>query len=236
MAPYAAAHNIRAYFARANTGAGTPMQTLWDQVEQAADNGKLTSIKIPLFGSNDGRLNQPCTSRWKTAAIRQTARGLGATALRAALGIHTSEAARRMKGANPRRVDGWLTMNDIDGKISSGPNKGKPRIVQWCTRYHPLVEFRLYRDDIQRELAAAGMPYLITSECDFCPHQDAARWLRHTPERLAEIAALETKFNGEYFFTDRRIPLMQAIELMDKNTNQDSLDLDFGCNNAICGV
>lgn len=236
VVPYAAVHGIGAYFVRAKTKTGAPMQTLWQQVEDAADSGELKTIKIPLFGSEGGRLRQPCTSRWKIAAIRQAARELGATSMRQALGIHTGEAARRMKGANPRRVDGWLTMNDIDGMFSSGPHAGKPRIVKWSTRYYPLVEKRLYRDDIQRELLAAGLPYLITSECDFCPHQDAARWLRHTPERLAEIAALETKFNGEYFFTDRRIPLMQAIELMDKNTNQDSLDLDFGCNNAVCGV
>jgi hypothetical protein len=59
---------------------------------------------IPLFGSQDGRLRQSCTQRWKVAAIRQQARKLGAQTMRAAQGIHADEAKRRVKGV---LADGW---------------------------------------------------------------------------------------------------------------------------------
>lgn len=230
--PYAEAHGIAAYFVRAKTGTGAPMPTIWQQTEAVLAEGKPTSAKIPLFGSDGGRLGQSCTSRWKVAAIRQQCRALGATTMRAAHGIHTGEALRRMKGANPRRWEGWTTLNDIDGKNKDGT----PKIVKWCMRYYPLVEKRLYRHQIEELLRVEGLPYLVTSECDFCPHQDLARWQRHTPERLAEVAALEGKFGGQFFFTDKRIPLLNAIELMARDDGQQAMDLDFGCGNSVCGV
>ena len=51
---------------------------------------------------------------------------------------------------------------------------------------------------------------------------------------------METLFKGEYFFTDRRIPLRQAIAAMqaDRAANPERYkqEADFGCRNDLCGV
>ena len=85
-----------------------------------------------------------------------------------------------------------------------------------------------------------GLPYLITSECDHCPHKDLSRWLRTSPEVLQEIAEVETQFRGKFFFTDERIPLLDAIALKQKLAeSQGKLfedDSAFSCTGGVCGV
>ena len=48
---------------------------------------------------------------------------------------------------------------------------------------------------------------------------------------------IEAMFKGEYFFTDRRIPLKDAIAAMQADrahkTDRGQVDLDFGCGNAM---
>ena len=87
-------------------------------------------------------------------------------------------------------------------------------------------------------LKAEGIPYLLSSECDFCPHQDLARWERHTTEKLIQIAELEASFGGQFFFTSERVPLFEALAL--KQIKQAGRapqgEIDFGCENGICGI
>ena len=69
-----------------------------------------------------------------------------------------------------------------------------------------------------------------------CPHQDYQRWKMHTPEVLREIAEIEAGFNGQFYFTDRRVPLLYALERM-RADNDTQPALDFGCDSGgYCGI
>jgi hypothetical protein len=96
------------------------------------------------------------------------------------------------------------------------------------------------RQAIRNELDSGGLPYLVTSECDHCPHKDLPRWLRSSPSVLQEVAEVEAKFRGEFFFTDERIPLLDAIALKQKlSESQGDLfedDSGFQCTDGVCGV
>lgn len=234
--PLAEGWGIEARFVRARRKDGVSLPTLWQHTKEMIAQGKLSAIRMPLFGSRGGRLRQVCTSRWKVAAIRQEARRLGAKNVRSAQGIHMGEAARRVKGANPRFENGFWTYNDIDGTTRDG----RPRVVKWASHYYPLVDQVIHRRTVETELCRLNIPYLVTSECDCCPHKDAARWLRTSPEMIEEIASWEAKMNGQFFFTAQRIPLQQAVKQMQAmraaqgNIFDDTVE--FGCGNGVCGV
>jgi hypothetical protein len=208
-------------------GSGAPLPGLWDWVKADIDRGKFNHIKIPLFGSEGGRLRQPCTSRKKVAAIRQELRRRGATTARMAHGLHRGE-IRRMKGKSGRVEDGFYTLTDFD--------------AQWCSHYYPLIEFGLFRADIREMLDRLNIPWLISSECDMCPHKDWARWSRTSPEVINEIAEYEAKMEGRFFFTNKCIPIKEALAQMEAaqiNQGQSNMfdDPDFGCDEgAVCGV
>lgn len=141
---------------------------------------------VPTFGSNGGRLRQGCTGKYKIRAVRQELRRRGATTARCALGL-TMDEMHRMK-----------------------QNKD----VAWHTVYWPLIDQRLYRATIEARLNEIGIPFMVTSQCDGCPHQDFPRWSRLAPDTISDIIKIEAGLNGTQFFTDRRIPLLQALEEM----------------------
>ncbi len=191
------------------------------------DQGKLKHIKIPLFGSHGGRLKQICTQRWKISAVRQQLRRMGATSTRYGLGLYYSlKEIQRMKGANARKdADGFTSWNDIDGSTKD-PVTGvvTPKISKWTRRYYPLIHLKISKHDCEVALQAAGIPWIISSECDMCPHQDKARWLRLPDDRISEIAAVEQRMDGEFFFTEGRIPLQQQIDLWRTQIEQQGFD------------
>jgi len=262
--PFCDHHGIKSYFVRAKDGEGHKMPALLDVVKLAgvefqkskSHEGLLRQKTfIPMFGSDGGRLRQSCTSRWKIAAIRQRARALGATNVRAAQGIHIDEAWRRVKGIYIGMVDGWETYYDVDrnesvieavqgglfGEDTDIKGKKEPVPVKWATHYYPLVELKLTREQIQKDLDAIGMPYLISSECDFCPHKDLGRWERTSPIVLDEIAEIEAMFHPHFYFTDSRIPLKEAIA--QKAQERKALPIlqghdsaTFDCTDGVCGV
>lgn len=141
---------------------------------------------VPTFGSNGGRLAQGCTGKYKIRAIRQELRRRGATSARCGLGLTMGE-THRMK----QTVD-----------------------VKWHQVYWPLIEERLYRATIEDRLNVMGIPFMVTSQCDGCPHQDHARWSRLAPDTISDIIDIETGLNGTQFLTDRRKPLALALEDM----------------------
>lgn len=141
---------------------------------------------VPTFGSNGGRLAQGCTGKYKVRAIRQELRRRGATSARCALGLTMSE-THRMKQSDD---------------------------VAWHTVCWPLIEAKLYRATIEDRLTAMGIPFMVTSQCDGCPHQDYARWSRLAPGTISDIVKIEAGLNGTQFLTDRRKPLAQALEEM----------------------
>lgn len=57
---------------------------------------------------------------------------------------------------------------------------------------------------------------------------------------IEEIARWEAKMNGQFFFTDQRIPLqqvikqIQAVRAAQGNIFDDAVE--FGCGNGVCGV
>lgn len=163
-------------------------------------------LDIPLFGDEGGRLMQSCTQKFKVAAIRQAARRRGATSMNSAIGL-TMDEVRRMKVSD----------------------------VKWHTHYYPYIyELKLYRSEILEQLNKLGIPYLVTSQCDVCPHNDQFRWSNHTPETIARATSFEHYFMGDgLYLTQYRIPLDQALKKMDK-LDQPSL---FGCpEGGYCGV
>lgn len=235
VVPLASEWDIDARIVRARDKDGADLPAIQDYTDLMIAQGRANHCKMPMFGSDGGRLNQPCTSRWKVRAIRQELRRMGATSARGAQGIHLGEAVRRMKGANPRQEGGFTTWDDVEGQ-----RDGEPIVSGTWSHYYPLVEFRLDRAVVNADLERYGIPYIVGSMCDRCPHKGRRHWLRTSPDKIAEIAAQEAKFGGEFFFTSLRIPLLDAIETMRGTTDMtdmtDSEDALFDCDSGICGV
>lgn len=228
--PYASQHGIEAVLVEAVDKGGIPVAPLGEWTRQYIETGKFNHIKIPLFGSNGGRLRQPCTSRKKITAIRQELRRRGATSARMAHGLHRGE-IRRMKGIHGRVEGGFYTLTAMD--------------AQWMSHYYPIIEAGLFRSDVQNQLVQRGIPYLLSTECDGCPHKDWPRWERTSAAVIDDIADMEEKLNGQFFFTDKRIPIREALPLMKaeweaKHQSGNSSffdDPDFGCDEGgLCGI
>lgn len=233
--PYADNHGIEAVMVRSLDKSGQPLPPLVDILREARPGD---SISVPLF-TNDrtaGRLLQSCTDKWKIRAIHQEARRRGIKLLYSAIGFHAGE-AHRLKGNFTEESAGFNYYQPLIKR------KKKLTPVKWLRHYYPLIDLKLNREQIRQELDRIGLPYLVTTECDMCPHQDYARWKMHTPEVINEIAEIERQWDGKLFFTDHRIPLKEALqemaELDEIRQLQGSLfDLpDFGCESgAYCGI
>ena len=113
----------------------------------------------------------------------------------------------RRRGAKTGTTFLGLTVDEV--------HRMKPSDVQWVETKYPLIEARLYRASIVTDLERRGIPYLISTECDGCPHKNKARWDRTSPEMIDELAEFERRFNGEFFLTSQRVPLKEALANMD---------------------
>lgn len=238
--PYAEKHGIEAVMVRAQDKTGKPLLPLIDMLKdrRGSANFKELSkgISVPLF-TNDrtaGRLRQSCTDKWKVRAIHQEARRRGVTMLRSAIGFHAGE-SHRLKAEWLRAESGFDYYKPYQRRA------GKLITVKWLEHYYPLIDLQMTRQQIREELEREGVPYLVTTECDMCPHQDYQRWAAHRPEVIQEIAQIESEWDGKLFFTDRRIPLLDALEEMrqeaEARERQGQLFADFGCESgAYCGI
>jgi len=218
-----------------------PLLALRHQVMMAAIMG--SPPPIPMFGSKGGRLMQSCTDKMKIRACRQEARRMGAKTNCNAQGIHAMEADRRVKGKFLRMEGPWgIYQTTVDEKVLdrvTGKKVKRQKEIKWMTHYYPLVDLGLNREDIYSAVEKEGVPYLISSECDDCPHKDLARWERTSEEVIEDGAEIESWFGGKYFFTSKRIPLKEAITAMKRDRDEKGLvqpEADFGCGNAICGL
>lgn len=232
--PRAWRDGLAACFVRTLDKYDNDLPAIPDYLDQKLDVGKNRAVPVPMFGSNGGRLKQSCTDKWKVSAMKQQARRMGATTARSAQGIHWGERGRRVKGQYIGKESGF----DIYQSTIMVKNEVKP--IKWLTHYYPLVDFQMNREDCQIECNRLGIPYLISSECSGCPHADPWRWLRRSPETIEKVARIEDRYNGEFFFTDRRRPLREVIREFKKElAAQGGLfdDIaDFGCADGVCGV
>lgn len=240
VVPLGIKYGLKTLFVRAEDKNKMPLMDLVEHVRWCAKTGKFNNLKIPMFGSKGGRMGQPCTGKWKVRAINQTLRKLGATTACTAQGIHSGEAARRVRGIYLRNEGEWSIYQTTERRSAEvGGKKVKVEVpIKWLTHYYPHVDRGHNREICQLKIRAEGIPYLISSECDGCPHKDFPRWERTSPEVLKELSELEAMFRGEFFFTPERVPLLQAIEIMRNKMNQKQSmgEADFGCESAVCGV
>jgi len=199
--PFAAEMGIEAVFVRAQDGSGNDLPDI--DVAHTLHGYD----DIPLFGSEGGRLQQSCTSKWKVAAIRQEARRRGATTMRSAIGLHMAE-TRRMKVSD----------------------------VKWHTHYYPLItDFPMYRTTIQETLDRLGVPWLTNTQCDGCPHKDRQRWLNTSDATIQNLVSVEDVFIRDGFYlTSSRKPLAEYINdirFADQNQPEMVFD-DPGCSSG----
>lgn len=250
IVPLCKGTHVTPYFVRGVDKNKRARPTLKDQLLRFVATKKVSGI--PLFGANGGRHLQTCTDKMKIQACRQQARRLGAKTNRNAQGIHFHEADRRVKGIFLHMDGPWsvyqttVMINKVDpitGKPMTDERGKRIKIhkpIKWQTHYYPLVDLRMSREDVYRAVEKEGIPYLVSSECDLCPHKDLARWERTSPDVIDEGALIEAAMGGEFFFTDRRIPLKAAIAAMQedraKNPEKYKREADFGCKNDICGI
>lgn len=140
-------------------------------------------LDLPLFGSRGGRASQTCTSKYKIQAIRQELRRRGAKTATCYLGL-TKDEVHRMKTTDRK----------------------------WSQNSYPLIEMRpMGRPEIEAELARLGVPWIVRSQCDICPHKNLFRWRMNRPETILAAAEFERRFAGYYFLTKKRIPLLDAL-------------------------
>jgi hypothetical protein len=241
--PLAKKYGVEARIIKSVDKFGNELPGLRDYVRQVARSGNFKGLNIPMFGSKKGQITQRCTDKMKIRACRQELRRMGAKTARIAQGIHIDEAWRRVKGNYLGVENGWSIYQTVLDEMQRQPDGTRikvRKIIKWLTHYYPLVDMKKRRTDCQQDIIKEGIPYLISSECDGCPWKDLARWRRTDPKVLAELAETEAMFNGEFFFTDRRIPLMEAIQSMEmdesKKPDSEKIEPDFGCGNAECGI
>lgn len=232
IVPLCKGSHITPIFARTKMLDGTDRMPLEDRVNFVIAGGNYRIHDIPLFGSRKGRLRQTCTDKWKIRAINQTLRSLGASTARTAQGIHIGEASRRVKGQYLGDEGGYAIYG------TTIPEGGKEKRVKWLTHFYPLVDMKLNRAAIRGEMEKLGIPFLVSSECDGCPHKDLDRWERISPETLARVEKMEQAMHGEFFFTPERVPIRRALEIMRSRRDKGEMEpeLDFGCGNSICGI
>lgn len=231
--PMGAEYGVATSFVRAQDGSGQELPPLDAHVFRTAATSA-GSTHIPLFGSQGGRLMQTCTDRWKIAAIKQELRRMGADTARCAQGIHSGEAINRVKGIEIGQWKGFMTYQT--GYRSK--RSGKLYMTKWLYHYYPLVEWKMNREKVREEMAKLDIPYLVTSECDLCPHKDLLRWQKSSEETIKKGEELEGLLKGEFFLTANCVPLRDSIELMRESRKRRGMDEveDFGCQNDICGI
>lgn len=243
IVPLCLKYGIDFRFTRSLDKNGNELPGLGEYMEAVGLSGNTKNINIPMFGSKGGRVMQRCTDKMKIRACRQEARRMGAKTALIAQGIHLGEASRRVKGIFLRSEDGFsIYQTTLERKIKQ-PDGSKIKVdvpIKWLNHYYPLVDLGMNRNDCQRMIVKAGIPYLLSTECDGCPHKDFPRWERTSPSVLEKLCKIEDQFKGQFFFTDRRIPLMEAIAAMRKDREENperfESEPDFGCGNAECGV
>lgn len=170
-------------------------------------NGSI-SLDIPVFGSNGGKLRQTCTKKWKVQGSDQLLLSLEANYVTKYFGI-TMEEKHRCK-LSPKR---------------------------WQRFEYPLVKKGIYRQQCEEELDKRGITWILSTQCDCCPHQDAVRWLRHTPETIQKLSELEENWKGSFFFTKYLEPLPEAIKIMREDVERGLQQTDFmACDNGECFV
>ena len=217
--PLAESYGIDAAFVRAVDGNGDEQPPI--HLDQRLVGDKV-EIDIPLYGSRGGQLSQSCTQKWKVRAIRQELRRRGATTATTALGLHRREVHRIKPSDVQWQLSSWPLcdmMQTLDGgSVSMGIGK------TWD------------RASIESEMNRRNVPYIVTSECDGCPHKDKdwARWQRTSPETIDELAAFEAQFDGQFFLTSYRKPLKEALALMEHDNSTGSI-FD-GCDSGYCFV
>jgi hypothetical protein len=204
--PLANRYDIDAMFVRTLNRDGNRYPALQDAQSPGKED-------IPMYGSNGGKLRQSCTSKWKKQAIRQELRRRGARTAISYLGLTMSEVHR-------------IRPNDVQWESLAWPMIGYPGRPEWNQAW--------YRVQADEGLNKRGIPYLITSQCDGCPHKDFFRWSNNTPEKIEELTEFEAQWNGEQFLTRELIPLPQAIERMRARKPTDEL-FDV-CENGYCFV
>ncbi len=183
--------------------------------------GENYGLDIPMFGSNGGRLKQSCTGKWKVQAIHQELRRRGATTAMTALGLHRGE-SHRIKPSGMKWASHCWPLCDLQ-EVQNGSTSDMGIGRTWD------------RASIESEMIRRNVPYLVTTECDGCPHKDWARWQRTSPATVEELAAFEAQFGGEFFLTRYRKPLMDALALMEQD-NQTGATLFDGCDSGYCFV
>lgn len=200
--PLAEEFGLEAAFVRAVNKNGKPLPAIHH--DQTIKSNGIISIDMPLFGVNGGRLRQSCTSKWKKSAIRQELRRRGAKTATTYLG---------------------LTMDEVE--------RVKPNTdIKWETLAWPMIMIqKIYRAEIETHLQKMGIPWLKRSQCDKCPHGDLFRWEMHTEQSIDEAAEFEASFNGEFFLTEYRIPLKEAIKLMKSRKPPNSF---LSCDGGYC--
>ena len=221
--PLAESYGIDAAFVRTVGDDGAEYPPLNAAQLRAPKNGKIDGfriIDIPLFGSAGGRLRQTCTSKWKIQAIRQELRRRGATTATTALGLHRGE-SHRIKPSNVQWDISCWPLCDLT-QTREGDTSGMGIGRTWD------------RASVETEIQRRNIPYLVTTECDGCPHKDWARWQRTSQETIDELAEFEAQFDGQFFLTSHRKPLKDAIELMAKDNSTGNL-FDV-CDSGYCFV
>ena len=159
---------------------------------------------VPTYGSNGGQLAQGCTGKWKVRPIRQELRRMGATTARSALGL-TLDEYYRMKQHND---------------------------VKWHWVYWPLIDRKDYKATARKVLEKEGVPYMLSSQCDMCPHKNWIRWKRTSQQMLNEIAEIEEGLGGTQFFTPARIPIKEVFKIASEQPWQP--DLFSACDSGYC--
>lgn len=231
--PLAAKYNIEAVMVRTIDENGKLYDAIPDSIQRkqmmsgtAKPNGDgdwsdRYGLDIPLFGSKGGRLKQSCTSKWKIQAIRQELRRRGATTATTALGLHRTEAHRIKPSDNKWALQRWPL---CDLQETAGNDIAEMGIGRTWDRA-----------SIQTEMDRRNVPYLVTTECDGCPHKDWARWQRTSLSTIEELAVFEAQFGGEFFLTSYRKPLKEALALMELDNDKGANLFDM-CDSGYCFV
>ena len=204
--------NIRdGILARRNTSGGRYASVPW-------------YTKNPDGSTGIGR--RQCTSEYKLSPIMRECREL----------LHVERHAYIRKGT----VEVWIGIS-IDEAT-----RMKPARQKWMTNRWPLIEQNLSRSACLAWLKAHGHPEPPKSSCIGCPFHRDAMWIEMRQQRPAEWAdavAVDAALRqgdargmrGEEFMHDTRLPLPEAIALVERERREQPNLFENECT-GICGV
>lgn len=191
------------------------------------------SVPIPMWNKQGAPNSRICTSDWKIKVVDKWIKTLGATHVTLGLGISMDE-SERMKPHAMSYHDRPLTDDGTPAK------RGKFGFLKRID--YPLIQARLWRENLPSVFERHGLPTPPKSACFFCPFSSRSRWIelkRSRPDLFEQAIKIESVCNQKRSHLQHTTPFLHVSRTPLINAVGDQLPLwdmetGGGCNSGSC--